>query len=126
MKENEKIIQAAEIYRNLKSQIRELEKQAAPYKKILKEHAEAIGMESVDLGPIIIQKRTNYRTNVKNVDITPDWLRRIRKNGYDKVVTVVVDNKTTPAMNPPGLMEFLEEVGYSRIGTVSYAVRAQI
>lgn len=122
-KKIEQLTQAAEVYRECMLQIKELEKQVAPYKRMLIEHAKSVILPNIDLGAVSLEKRTTEKAVINKQAITPDWLWRMQDNGYGDLINIGLDARKIEKANCKELNDYLNEVGYEINESVSYAIR---
>lgn len=123
-RQEESIEKIATLYRDGMLALKELEKQLAPYKKTLLDHAKTLGVESVEIGSITLEKRTTVKGDISPELVTPDWLYRMRRDGYDKILKIGIDSKAVKAETPNETFSgYLAEVGYTEKESVTYAIR---
>lgn len=117
--------QIAADYRALMLQVKELEKQAAPLKKSLTDYASAIGVLTLELGNVMLEKRVTVKGAIDDRRVTPDWLYRAQCAGLDAALSIGIDIKAvTDDMLVDGqTIALLDEVGFTQKEAVTYAVR---
>lgn len=121
-RQQEAIEQAAASYREKMQTIKALEKEIAPLKKLLTDHARALGVDSTEIGGITLERRTTKTGVISPERINPDWLYRMQKFGFYGVLKIGISTKE---INPENtvLMDYLAEVDYAEKENVTYAVR---
>lgn len=116
--------QAAASYREKMLAIKDLEKQAAPLKKLLTDHARALGVDSVEISGVTLEKRVTVKAEFSPEAFTPDLLDRLQLDGYSDLLKLSVDAKTVKNQLPDDrLTGYLNEIGYVEKENTSYAVR---
>ena len=120
----ESIEQMASKYREIMLEVKELEKKADPFKKAILEHAKSIGVASINLGCLSIEKRTSLKYQIDEDRITPDWLYRLQSSGFADVLSISLDNKIIKnKKQDDALCELLNEVDFQEKETFNYAIR---
>lgn len=121
-RQQEAVEQAAIAYREKMQAVKALEKEIAPLKKLLTDHARALDVDSTEIGGITLERRTTKTGIINPERITPDWLYRIQKFGFSGVLKIGISTKE---INPENtvLMDYLAEVDYAEKESVTYAVR---
>ena len=115
------LAQKAAKYKVIMLQIKELEKEASPFKKELTEYAKSVGVEeSIEIGGVTVERRVSVRNSIDNRKVTPDWLYRWQQVGYTNMLDISV-NKQASIL--PEYDELLTEVDYEEKESISYAVR---
>lgn len=108
----------AEAYKSIQLKIKELEKQAAPYKKKLQEWAKKEGItEPFEVGGLSIEPRTSSRAVFAQEKVNPDWLYRAQKDGFK--IKFAIEEKSQTEYTA----ELLAEIDYSEKETTTYAIR---
>ncbi|WP_455627242.1 hypothetical protein [Parabacteroides johnsonii] len=116
--------QMAADYKAIMLQIKELEKRAAPKKKSLTEYAKSIGVLSLELGGVTLEKRITPKGTIDPNLVTPDWLYRMQHDGFSNMLSLGVDYKAVQAGLPDNRLEdYLTEVGFTEKESVTYAIR---
>lgn len=124
MKKQEQLTQAADIYRGCMLQIKELEKKAAPYKKMLTDHGKVVELASIDLGSVVIEQRVSEKASINNrAAVTPDWFWRMQRDGFGDLVTIGIDSKKMGKCKDGKLGEYLDEVNCELKESITYAIR---
>lgn len=85
--------ETASSYAELMRQVKELEKQAAPFKAAITEFAKKADVVSLDLGEVTIEKRITEKGAFDKEKVSPDWLWRMQKDGFYHIVGIGLDNK---------------------------------
>lgn len=109
-------------YAALAAEMKRLEALAAPLKNELTRYAQSVGVLALDLGAVMIERRTRTTAKVDQSRVTPDWLYRMQRDGYAPALKVTVDAK---ALEPGDARAeaYLGEVGYEERTTDTYAIR---
>lgn len=116
--------QAAASYREKMLAIKDLEKQVAPLKRLLTDHARALGVDSVEISGVTLEKRVTVKAEISPETLTPDLLDRLQLDGYSDLLKLSVDAKTVKNQLPDDrLTGYLNEIGYVEKESISYAVR---
>lgn len=116
--------QMAADYKAIMLQIKELEKKAAPHKKVLTEYAKSIGVLSLEIGGVTLEKRVTPKGTIDQDQITPDWLYRMQRDGFSDMLSLGIDYKAVQAGLPDNILEdYLAEVGFTEKESITYAIR---
>ena len=111
-------------YKAIMLQVKELEKKAAPHKKALTEYAKSIGMLSLEIGGVTLEKRVTPKGTIDQDQVTPDWLYRMQRDGFSDMLSVGIDYKAVQAGLPDNILEdYLAEVGFTEKESTTYAIR---
>lgn len=116
-KEAQSLVEVAERYRELTLAQKELEKFAAPLKKLLLEEAAKLAVISLNIGDVTIERRVSKKELIDQTAITPDWLYRAQQAGLDECLNITVK----AADKLPS--DLWEEVHYSAHNVTTYAIR---
>lgn len=123
-RQEQSIEQMAADYKALMLQIKELEKKAAPHKKALTEYAKGIGVLSLEIGGVTLEKRVTPKGMIDPSQVTPDWLYRMQRDGFAGMLSLGIDYKAVQAGLPDNQLEdYLAEVGFTEKETSTYAIR---
>ncbi|MBD9165880.1 MAG: hypothetical protein EGQ00_02345 [Parabacteroides johnsonii] len=123
-RQGQSIEQVAADYKALMLQIKELEKKAAPNKKALTEYAKGIGVLSLEIGGVTLEKRVTPKGTIDPGQVTPDWLYRMQRDGFAGMLSLGIDYKAVQAGLPDNILEdYLAEVGFTEKETSTYAIR---
>lgn len=123
-RQEQSIEQIAADYKDVMLQIKVLEKKAAPGKKALTDYAKSIGVLSLELGGVTLEKRVTPKGTIDADQVTPDWLYRMQRDGFSGMLSLGVDYKAVQAGLPDEQLEdYLAEVGFTEKETVAYAIR---
>lgn len=121
-RQQEAVEQAAIAYREKMQAVKALEKEIAPLKRLLTDHARALGVDSTEIGGVTLEKRTT-KTGVINQElIYPGWWCSMQRLGLSSVLKIGVNVKEVSSDNAK-LMEHLAEVDYAEKESITYAVR---
>lgn len=116
--------QMAADYKAIMLQVKELEKKAAPHKKALTEYAKSIGVLSLEIGGVTLEKRVTPKGTIDQDQVTPDWLYRMQRDGFSDMLSVGIDYKAVQAGLPDNILEeYLAEVGFTEKESTTYAIR---
>jgi len=120
MKKKDELTESANKYQELVMQIKEFEKQANPLKKKLTDYAKEMGLDTLNIGKITIEKRTSEKLVFEQDKCTPDWLYRFREEGGGEFLKIAIDKK---AFDESNLQSLVCEVGGDVVESVTYAIR---
>lgn len=116
--------QMAADYKDIMLQVKELEKKAAPHKKALTEYAKSIGVLSLVIGGVTLEKRVTPKGTIDQDQVTPDWLYRMQRDGFAGMLSLGIDYKAVQAGLPDNILEdYLAEVGFNEKESTTYAIR---
>lgn len=123
-RQEQSIEQIAADYKAVMLQIKELEKKAAPGKKTLTDYARSIGVLSLEVGGVTLEKRVTPKGTIDPDQVTPDWLYRMQDNGFARMLSLGIDYKAVQAGLPDNQLEdLLTEVGFAEKETATYTIR---
>lgn len=123
-RQEQSIEQMAADYKAIMLQVKELEKKAAPHKKALAEYAKSIGVLSVEIGGVTLEKRVTPKGTINSSQVTPDWLYRMQRDGFSDMLSLGIDYKAVQAGLPDNILEdYLAEVGFTEKESTTYAIR---
>lgn len=123
-RQEQSIEQMAADYKAVMLQIKELEKKAAPNKKALTEYAKNVGVLSLEIGGVTLEKRVTPKGAIDPDQVTPDWLYRMQRDGFTGMLSLGIDYKAVQAGLPDNQLEdYLAEVGFTEKETTTYAIR---
>ena len=123
-RQEQSLEQMAADYKATMLQIKELEKKAAPHKKALTEYAKSIGVLSLEIGGVTLEKRVTPKGTIDADQVTPDWLYRMQRDGFSAMLSLGIDYKAVQAGLPDNILEdYLAEVGFTEKETSTYAIR---
>lgn len=80
-------------YRELSLRLKELEAQAAPMKKALTEYAREVGLPTIDLGDVMVDRRNTSSFSFDREAVSPDWLYRLQQAGLMPALKLGIDEK---------------------------------
>lgn len=114
--------EAADEYRGLALQARELEARMKPLRDKVAAHCRALGLtESLDLGAVMVVPTVRATETVRLADVSPDWLWRFgQAGGRLKALKLDTGPDDEPAAGMRGL---LDEVGWAVKTERGYALR---
>lgn len=116
--------QMAADYKAIMLRIKDLEKKAAPHKKALTEYAKSIGVLSLEIGGVTLEKRVTPKGTINPSQVTPDWLYRMQRDGFSEMLSLGIDYKAVQAGLPDNILEdYLAEVGFTEKESTTYAIR---
>lgn len=116
--------QMAADYKAIILRIKDLEKKAAPHKKALTEYAKSIGVLSLEIGGVTLEKRVTPKGTINPSQVTPDWLYRMQRDGFSDMLSLGIDYKAVQAGLPDNTLEdYLAEVGFTEKESTTYAIR---
>lgn len=113
--------QTAAQYRDIMLKIKELEKQAAPLKKILGDYAKSVNLISLNLGAVTLERRSTQKFLFRRDAITPDWLWRMQRDGCFDGVKIGIDPDKLP--DTPEAGAYMAEIGLETKESFTYALR---
>lgn len=123
-RQEQSIEQMATDYKEIMLQIKDLEKKAAPHKKALTEYAKSIGVLSLEIGGVTLEKRVTPKGAIDQDQVTPDWLYRMQRDGFASMLSLGIDYKAVQAGLPDNILEdYLAEVGFTEKESTTYAIR---
>lgn len=124
-RQEESIEKAAATYRESVLAIKAMEKEIAPLKKMLLDHAKELGLDSVEIAGITLEKRVTPKGDISYELVTPDWLYRMQRDGYGLLLKLSIDYKGVRAvvLDDRRLSSYLDEVGFTEKESVVYAIR---
>lgn len=124
-RQEESIEQAAVMYREKMLAIKALEKEAAPYKKVLLDHAKELAVDSIEIAQVTLERRITPKGDIASEMVTPDWLYRMQRDGYSTLLKLGIDYKGVQASvsGDERLVSYLNEAGFTEKESVTYAVR---
>ena len=114
--------QAAVAYREKMQAIKALEKEAAPLKEMLLNHARALGVDSVELGGLTLERRVTKGGVINPERIDPTWIDCMQMGGYFGLLKISVNAKEVDPSDRV-LAELLCDAGYREKENITYAVR---
>lgn len=124
LRQEKSMEQIAADYKAVMLQIKELEKKAAPNKKMLTDYAKSIGVLSLEVGGVTLEKRVIPKGTIDQDQVTPDWLYRMQRDGFSDMLTLGIDYKAVRSGLPDNTLEdYLAEVGFNEKETTTYAIR---
>ena len=121
-RQQERLRETAARYASIASEMKRLEAEAAPLKDQLMQYARSVGVMAMDLGSLMIERRTRVTARIDEKRVTPDWLYRMQRDGYAHALSIKVDAKDLD----PGdarAESYLKEVGYEERTADTYALR---
>lgn len=123
-RQEQSIEQMATDYKEIMLQIKDLEKKAAPHKKALTEYAKSIGVLSLEIGGVTLEKRVTPKGAIDQDQVTPDWLYRMQRDGFADMLSLGIDYKAVQAGLPDNILEdYLAEVSFTEKESTTYAIR---
>lgn len=123
-RQEQSIEQMAADYKAIMLQIKELEKKAAPGKKALTDYAKSVGVLSLEIGGVTLEKRVTPKGTIDPDQVTPDWLYRMQRDSFAGMLSLGIDYKAVQAGLPNDLLEdYLTEVGFTEKESTTYAIR---
>ena len=124
-RQQDRLREAAEAYARMATEVKELEARMAPLKKELTDYAASVGLTSLNLGALTIERRTTVTATVDPLKVTPDWLYRMQRDGYYHAVSVKVDPRKMNEDDERG-NTYLVEVGLEEKARHSYHLRLNV
>lgn len=118
----ESLEQAAAAYREKMQAIKALEKEAAPLKEILLNHARTLGVDSVEIGGVTLERRTTKSGVIDQQRIDPTWVDCMQMGGYFGLLKISVNAKEVDPSDGV-LAKYLCDAGYQVKENITYAVR---
>lgn len=124
-RQQDRLREAAEAYARMATEVKELEARMAPLKKELTDYAASVGLTSLNLGALTIERSTTVTAIVDPLKVTPDWLYRMQRDGYYHAVSVKVDPRKMDEDDERG-NTYLQEVGLEEKARHSYRLRLNV